>query len=119
MNAPHRYLGALLLALGCCSLAQAQDTPPANARLQQQEMAHGDPARWYQGDSTPAEQLRTLRKEINAAYQEATIACKHKTSAERPTCMKDAHETYARDMANAPQQRVANNRLSSVPSTQQ
>lgn len=70
------------LVMACAAVfAQAQDkpggtTPPQNAQLQQQEIAKGDPARWYKEDATGAEQARTLRKEIGAALAEATIACK-------------------------------------------
>jgi hypothetical protein len=65
-------------------------------------MAAKDPARWTQGDSTKAQRLATLKKEINAAYAEQQTACKHKASAKRDACLKQARQIYQRDMANAP-----------------
>jgi hypothetical protein len=101
-----------LLALTLFSLAQAQSrsTPPENIKLQKQEIAQGDPARWYQDDATAADQLRTLRKEIGAALQEANIACKKGPASERASCMKEARATYQQDMANAAQIRSDNHR---------
>ena len=96
---------ALGVMLACAALAaQAQDTtPPQNVQLQQQEIAKGDPARWHQEDTTASAQMRTLRKEIGAALAEARLACKKGPAAERTACMKDAQDTYQRDLANAPQ----------------
>jgi hypothetical protein len=65
-------------------------------------MAAKDPARWTQGDSTKAQRMATLKKEINAAYAEQQTACKHKASAKRDACLKQARQIYQRDMANAP-----------------
>lgn len=110
----HRTLATLLLAGLFSCAAQAQDTPPAYARQQHQEIARGDPARWYVADATPTAQLKTLQKEIGAALQEATIACKKMAGAERTQCMKDARATYQHDMANARQIRDENNKLQSV-----
>ncbi|MBA5606357.1 hypothetical protein H3H36_13450 [Duganella sp. FT3S] len=86
-------------------------TPPAVAQQQQKEIAHGDPGRWYQHDSTAADQLRTVRKEIAAALQEATLACKKQPAAERNACLKEARSTYQHDMVNAKLIRDENNRL--------
>ncbi|HEU4843849.1 MAG TPA: hypothetical protein VFT05_06265 [Burkholderiaceae bacterium] len=86
-------------------------TPPAVAQQQKKEIAHGDPSRWYQNDSTAADQLRTVRKEIAAALQEATLACRKQPAAERTACMKEARDTYRRDMVNAKAIRDENNRL--------
>jgi len=96
---------ALGVMLACAALAaQAQDTtPPQNVQLQQQEIAKGDPARWHQEDTTASAQMRTLRKEIGAALAEARLACKKGPATERAACMKDAQDTYQRDLANAPQ----------------
>lgn len=104
------------LAMACAALAaQAQDnsggnTPPQNVRLQQQEIARGDPARWYKEDATGAEQTRTLRKEIGAALAEATIACKKGPASERDACIREARETYKRDMDKVPQVLAENKR---------
>lgn len=91
--------------LTCTAFAvQAQDTtPPQNAALQRQEIAHGEPARWQREDTTPAEQARTLRKEIGAALAEAKQACAQGAAAERPACLKQAQDTYRRDMAQVGQ----------------
>lgn len=86
-------------------------TPPAVAQQQKKEIAHGDPGRWYQHDSTAADQLRTVRKEIAAALQEATLACKKQPAAERNACLKEARSTYQHDMVNAKLIRDENNRL--------
>lgn len=86
-------------------------TPPAVAQQQKKEIAHGDPGRWYSHDSTAADQLRTVRKEIAAALQEATQACKRQPAAERNACMKEARSTYQHDMVNAKAIRDENNRL--------
>ncbi|MET0322198.1 MAG: hypothetical protein ABW069_15870 [Duganella sp.] len=90
--------------MACTALAvQAQDTtPPNNAQLQQQELAKGEPARWQQPDTTPAERTRTLRKEIGAALTEAKLACAKGPAAERPACLKKAQATYQQDMAHVP-----------------
>ena len=86
-------------------------TPPAVAQQQKKEIAHGDPGRWYNHDSTAADQLRTVRKEIAAALQEATLACKRQPASERNACMKEARSTYQHDMVNAKAIRDENNRL--------
>lgn len=104
------------LVMACAAVfAQAQDqpggtTPPQNAQLQQQEIAKGDPARWYKEDATGAEQARTLRKEIGAALAEATIACKKGPASERDACIREARETYKRDMDKVPQVLAENKR---------
>ena len=86
-------------------------TPPAVAQQQKKEIAHGDPSRWYHNDSTAADQLKAVRKEIAAALQEATQACKQQPAAQRSACMKDARSTYQHDMVNAKVIRDENNRL--------
>nr|WP_315218930.1 hypothetical protein [uncultured Duganella sp.] len=100
------------VALACAAvLSQAQDnTPPRNAQLQQQEIAKGDPARWYKEDATGAEQARTLRKEIGAALAESTNACKHGPASERDACIREARETYKRDMEKVPHVLAENKR---------
>lgn len=109
--------GLLVIGSMQAALAQAPDdtpaqlTPPATASQQQREIAKGDPPRWYREDSTPAAQLRTLQKEIGAALQESTLACKKRPASERGDCMKQARSTYQQDMANAKQIRDENNRV--------
>ena len=78
------------------------NVPPAVAQKQATEIAHGDPARWFHGDKTTAERLRTLRKEIGAGLQENQGACRKLAASERAACMREAREIYQRDMAAAP-----------------
>jgi hypothetical protein len=106
MKRIHHAIAGLLLAAGACGLAQAQTTPPEVAAHQRQELARGDPARWYQDDATTPEQLRNLRKEISAALQEATTACKRGPASERAGCMKEAQANYKHDMSHIQQLRV-------------
>lgn len=106
---PTRLLRAALCALLLPAAALAQHTsdatvPPAAARQQASEIARGDPARWYSADATEQERLRTLQKEIGAAYAEAKAACNALAAAERPACLKQARDTWQQDLANARQQ---------------
>ena len=87
-------LSALLLAC-IAPLALAQTAPPTGTPQP------GDPARWYQPDSTPQAQLRTLHKEIGAALSEAKKACRQEAPANRSACLQAAQDTYRQDMANA------------------
>lgn len=105
------HMACGLAIAGAALAAQAQDnTPPQNVQLQQQEIAKGDPARWYKEDATGAEQTRTLRKEIGAALAEATNACKKGPASERAACLREARETYKRDMEKVPQMLAENKR---------
>lgn len=93
---------ALAGALGAFALAQAQQmddstVAPAVAQKQKQEIAKGDPSRWY----TPADEVRNKEKEIGAAYVEAKAACREAPKDQRAACLKDARTTYEQDMANA------------------
>ncbi|RYE72091.1 MAG: hypothetical protein EOO80_20845 [Oxalobacteraceae bacterium] len=102
-----RSATACLLALATsltCLSAAAQSTPATGgdanvsqvaARQQAQEIANGDPARWYRNDS----EQQTLRKELRAALQEAQNACKQQPAAERKTCVAEARATFQRDSA--------------------
>jgi hypothetical protein len=75
---------------------------------------HGsDPARWYKGDSTNAQRMQVLKKELNAAYAEQTAACKKKKSGKQSACLKEARANFQRDSANA-RQLVANAPQSSI-----
>jgi acyl-CoA reductase-like NAD-dependent aldehyde dehydrogenase len=99
----HRIVIGVMMACAVYA-AHAQDTTPQqNVQLQHQEIAKGDPARWYREDTTAPEQARTLRKEIGAALAEAKLACKRNPAAERAACLKQAQDTYQRDLANVPQ----------------
>ncbi len=76
-----------------------QNVPPAVARQQANEIARGDPARWYQEDTSEAARRRTLHKEIGAALQEAQGACKAMAAQDRAACLKEARATYQQEMA--------------------
>lgn len=102
--------GALVLAAGpvraqtpaqppASEPAPEETTPPAAAAHQASELARGDPARWYVEDATEQQRLRTLRKEIAAAYEEARIACRNAPAAERAACLKEARATYQQELA--------------------
>jgi hypothetical protein len=108
----------ILGLLAACCAAQAQVTPPEVEKHQRQELRHGDPARWSKADRTEAQQLATLRKEINAALAEARAGCKQLEQAERADCLKEAQATYAADLGNMRQQLAnANNPRQTVYDT--
>ena len=91
--------------LATTALAAAAQTPapagndalvnPTVARQQAQEIAKGDPARWYRDDSAQ----QTARKEMGAALQEAQNACRQQPKAERTACMNEARATWQRETA--------------------
>jgi len=99
MHTPSARITLATLILACLAplapLVHAQTAPPAAGPQA------GDPARWYQADSTPQAQLRTLQKEIGAALAEAKKACRQEAPASRASCLKEAQATYQQDMANA------------------
>jgi hypothetical protein len=100
-----RLLLACLLA-GAGGIAGAQSSndamvAPAAASKQAQEIARGDPARWYREDATAQQQWRTRQKEIGAALDEAKRACAQGPAAERAGCLKAAQETYKEELAAA------------------
>jgi hypothetical protein len=113
MNLPHattlRNVAAACAALAFAGAAHAQATPesadsnvpPATAQKQAREIAQGDPARWFREDTTAAQRLRTLQKEIAAGLQEAQGACRKMAASERAGCMKEARATYQQEMAGA------------------
>ena len=95
---------ACLLGMSLSAHAQTQGdalVEPVAARQQAREIAQGDPARWTREDTTREARLRTLRKEMGAALQEAKNACKRAPAAERNSCLKQAQATYQSDMAQA------------------
>lgn len=105
----NKFIAAALLA-ACCA-AQAQTTPPEVAAHQRQELKRGDPARWYKADRTTAAQLRTLRKEISAAYAEAKTGCRKMSTDERNDCMKEARDNYTADLGNLRELHYAANHM--------
>jgi hypothetical protein len=105
MTTTRRVLAACLLA-GASGLADAQASDdamvaPAAASKQAQEIARGDPARWYREDVTAQQQWKTRQKEIGAALDEAKRACRQEPAAQRASCLKAAQDTYKEDMASA------------------
>jgi hypothetical protein len=114
MRQPFPTLSAAALACALCSAslaASGQSAPdrtsdkavaPAVAHKQAREIAKGDPARWYRADKTHAARMRTLKKEIAAAYTEARTACYKRAPASRASCLKSARNTWQHDSANAP-----------------
>jgi hypothetical protein len=97
--------------------AWAQTTPAAVAQQQQREIAHGEPARWAKEDGTLQAQLATKRKEIGAALNEALNDCKSAAAAERQACIREARETYRRDIANVKQLVAQSNEMGGVYET--
>jgi hypothetical protein len=115
MRQPQRYWRAIaltaFLAAGAHAQVQAQaqahddsTVDKAVAVKQAGEIRRGDPARWDRDDPTRQARLRTLQKEISAAYEEAKNACRGAAAAGRSACLKEARATYEHDMKNAPAQ---------------
>jgi TolA-binding protein len=102
-------LAGLCLFAGLASQAQAQDQNDNRPMPQNDDAGPRatDPQRWYVDDATRQEQLRTLRKEIGAALQEAQKQCQAMAASERDGCLKDARNTYQHDMSNIEQLREA------------
>jgi hypothetical protein len=100
---------ALLASPGAGARTQAQThddstVDKAVAVKQAGEIRRGDPARWYRDDATRQARLRTLQKEIGAAYEEAKNACRKDAAAGRGACLKEARANYEQEMKNAPAQ---------------
>jgi hypothetical protein len=95
------------VAAGAGAQTQAHDdstVDKAVAVKQAGEIRRGDPARWYRDDASRQARLRTLQKEIGAAYEEAKNACRTGAAAERGACLKEARASYEQEMKNAPAQ---------------
>ena len=102
-------LAAFFAAAGAHAQEQAQRNDDSTvgkavAAKQANEIRSADPARWHRDDPSRQARLRTLQKEIGAAYQEAKNACREGAAAERSACLKEARATYEQDMKNAPSQ---------------
>jgi len=61
--------------------------------------------------------LKTLQKEIGAAYEEARRACAKGPAGERSTCLQQARRTWQEDMKNAPAQVQAAREMGSITAT--
>lgn len=104
----------------CGSVAQAQDDATvgkAVAQKQASDIKAGDPSRWHKDDAGSQAALKTVRKEVGAAYDEAQRACARGPAAERPACLQAAGRTWQEDMKNAPAQVAAARDMGSVTTT--
>lgn len=61
--------------------------------------------------------LKTLQKEIGAAYEEAKRACAKGPAGERSACLQQARQTWQDDMQHAPAQVQAAKDMGSVTAT--
>jgi hypothetical protein len=61
----------------------------------------GDPPRWYKNDSTAQDYYMTLKKEAEAANQEAKASCRSMDKPSRAACLKQAQAQYNQDMQDA------------------
>jgi hypothetical protein len=99
---------ALACALMACSVAAlAQDdstVAKAVAQKQASEVKGGAPARWDSEDTSRQGRLRTLHKEIGAAYEEARKACRAGPASARGPCLQQARQTWQQDLKDAPAQ---------------
>jgi hypothetical protein len=106
---PAIALATLLAAAGAHAQEQVQRNDDSTvgkavAAKQANDIRSGDPARWQRDDPSRQARLRTLQKEIGAAYQEAKNACRGSAASERSACLKEARATYEQEMKNAPAQ---------------
>lgn len=118
-TSPARGL-ALACMIALCGVAQAQDDTTvgkAVAQKQASEIAAGEPARWQRADGNRQAALKTLQKEIGAAYDEARRACAKGPAGERSACLQAARQTWQEDMKNAPAQLDAASGMGSVTTT--
>jgi hypothetical protein len=98
-------LACALMAGGAAALAQDDSTvAKAVAQKQASEVKGDGPARWDSEDTTRQGRLRTLHKEIGAAYEEARKACSAGPAAARGQCLQQARQTWQQDMKDAPAQ---------------
>jgi len=75
--------------------------------------AHAQP----DADAGQQAALKTLQKEIGAAYEEAKRACAKGPAGERSACLQGARRTWQDDMKNAPAQVQAAKGMGSVTTT--
>ena len=77
----------------------------------------GNAAHAQDDDAGQQSALKTVRKEIGAAYDEAKRACAGGAAAERSACLQAARQTWQQDMKNAPSQVAAARDMGSVTTT--
>lgn len=61
----------------------------------------GDPARWYQEDTTPRARFDALKKEAGAAHRIAQKECKKTKGVARIACMQEARNMLGQDLGAA------------------
>jgi len=76
-------------------------------------IAHAQPG----NDAGQQAALKTLQKEIGAAYEEAKRACAKGPAGERSACLQGARQSWQDDMKNAPAQVQAAKGMGSVTTT--
>jgi len=86
----------------------------AVAQKQAREIQAGDPARWHRDDAGREAAMKTLKKEIGAAYDEAKRGCAKGPANGRSACLQAARQTWQQDMKNAPAQLEAARDMGSV-----
>ena len=95
---PHNIL-TMIIGAAVCTLAAhgvwGHDVPAD--RVAQA----GDPARWYQEDTTPRARFDTLKKEAGAAHRIAQNACKKTKGVTRMACMQEARNVLGQDIGAA------------------
>jgi hypothetical protein len=96
-----RHTLCVLLCLFGVHMSMAQSTPDY--------AKPGDPARWYKDDSTARDHAATLRKEADAAYQEAKVDCHNLDLTARSLCMKEAQAQHKQDLLRAQNKEQASN----------
>jgi len=74
-------------------------------------------ARAQHGDADRQEAVKTVQKEIGAAYDEAKRVCAQGAAAERTACLQAARHTWENDMKNAPAQVDAARDMGGVTTT--
>lgn len=107
MRHRHAVLACTIAACALMTQARAQDDATvgrAVAQKQASEIKAGDPARWHQEDPGRQAALKTLQKEIGAAYDEARRACAKGEAAQRADCLQAARQAWQADLRNAPAQ---------------
>lgn len=89
------YATSALLCICAVRSCLAQSTPSI--------AEPGDPQRWYQQDTTPHDYFLTLKKDAEAALQEAKLACREVDKSSRQACLKEAQAQFVHDMGVAKQ----------------
>ena len=65
------------------------------------QLSEETPARWYQADLTPQARFLNSKKEAEAAYKEATTACRELPKSDQKQCQSEAQSQRINDIALA------------------